>query len=460
MKNINIKGIIKKISCLSMVVVMLGITLSGCASKEDNSVKDLTVYYVKGTSYYSSALDFYSKLDSKINLKSVEFNTEDEMTNKLAGEMASGDGPDVILLSDKTTLDVYKSIRGENFADLTSYFTDDKDFSMDDYYQNIINGVKVNGKQYIVPFNFDVNTYYMKKSVKDKLQINKFDLSLNFGDFMKSVLNYQTQLQTDDNMELTLSALSSSGGVSLIASLCRTCGLKAVDESGNICVSKSDVQATFNVLKSIITETTKKKDALAANASGIDSYGHVDTFFCNFRNSPFTISILNGLLASKFNDSLTFEGIPNTNGDGGYNANIISYGVVNSNSKNISEGYKLIKYMMNYDYKSEYENYSLPVKKSAVSSILEKVKLGYKSYNVSTTESITTVPWDNDTVEDFNYLLEHITTASFANTKVEEIINNTMQGYISGTDSFDICYDKMINQLKLYLQEWYDRENN
>jgi len=449
----NSAGIIKKLSYISMAVVMSVMTLSGCASKEDNSVKDLTVYYVKGTSYYSSVLDFYGKLDAKIKLNAVEFDTEEAMTTKLAGEMATGDGPDVILLSDKTTLDVYKSIRGENFADLTSYFADDKDFSMDNYYQNIMNGVKVNGKQYIVPFTFDLNTYYMKKSVKDKLQINKFDLSLNFGDFMKSVLNYQTQLQTDDNMELTLSALSSSGGVSLIASLCRTCGLKAVDESGNICVSKSDVQATFNVLKAIINEITKKKDELAAKTSGIESYGHVDTFFCNMRNSPFTISILDGLLVSKFNDSLTFEGIPNTNGDGGYNANIISYGVVNSNSKNVAEGYKLVKYLLNYDYKADYESYSLPIKKATFANILDKVRTGYKSYQVSSTESITTLPWDNQTIESFNYILDHITTASYANTKVEEIINNTMQGYLSGTDSFDICYDKMINQLKLYLQE-------
>ena len=453
MKNISIVGIMKKMSYLLMVVVMLGITLSGCASKVDEGAKDLTVYYVKGTSYYSSALDFYSKLNSKIKLNMVEFDTEEEMTNKLAGEMATGAGPDVILLSDKTTLDVYKSIRGENFADLTSYFADDKEFSKDDYYQNIIDGVKVNGKQYIIPFTFDLNAFYMKKSIQDKLQIDKFDVTSNFGDFMKTILDYQKQLQTDDNMEVTLSALTSKKGVSVITSLCRACGLKSVDESGNICVSKSDVQATFNVLKAIIDESTKKKDALDSSTSGVEAYGRLDAFFCNVRNAPFTISVLDGILTSKFNDSLAFEGIPNTNGDGGYNANIISYGVVNSNSKNISEGYKLMKYLMNYDYKSEYESYSLPIKKSAVTNILDKVKIGYKSYQVSSTESISTLPWDNETIESFNYLLDHVTTSSFANAKVEEIINNTMQGFVSGTDSFDTCYDKMINQLKLYLQE-------
>jgi len=444
------KSIFKKKTCILIAVVMLTTVFVGCTSQKTVNDKELTVYYVKGTSYYSTVLDTYDNLDDNVKLNCVEFQTEDEMTNKLATEMAAGAGPDVVLLSSKTTLDIDKSIKGDNFADLTSNFADDSSYSADNYFKNIIDGVEVSGKQYIVPLTFDLTTYNMKKSVRDKLQLGKLDTSLNYGDFMNTVLSYQEQLQSDDNMELTLSAMSSNG---TLMSTAKTCGLKVIDENGQICISKNDFQLTFSIIKSMQNELLKKQATLKANATGREAYGYYDTYFYK-GNIATETAFLNAILSgTKFNDSLVFQGIPNIGGDGGYNANVTTYGVVNSKSINIQQSYKLLRFMMDYNFKSEYINECFSINKIVFADILDKIKLGYEKYTISSTEQYTSLPWDNELSDSFNYMMEHITTASVSNSKVWEIIQNIMQGYLDGTDSFDTCYDKMINQLNLYLQE-------
>ncbi|SEW22685.1 extracellular solute-binding protein [[Clostridium] fimetarium] len=185
-----------KIAIVSILVaIAIGITVFTClVKKPETGVKTLTVYYVKNTAYFEEALTFYKQLNTKIVLNMVAFEKEEELSEKLATDMATGTGPDVILFSDSTTLDVYKSCKGDNFADLSSYFSKDETYTDDKYFKNVIENIKTDGKQYIVPFTFKFTAYGMKKSVADKLQIKNLDSPMTYKDFMNNVLSYQKKL--------------------------------------------------------------------------------------------------------------------------------------------------------------------------------------------------------------------------------------------------------------------------
>lgn len=452
------KGIIGRIrrsGSLLLAVIFIMTVFTGCSKNETASVegKKLTVYYVKGTSYYSTALKEYDVLDSNVTFECVEFETEDEMKDKLATAMAEGKGPDVILLSDTTTLDVYKSIKGENFADLSSYFSKDSDYVADEYFKGVMDGVKVDGKQYIVPLMFDLNIYCMKKSVMDSLNITDLGSKSGFGEFMNAVSGYQNAIQAKSNTALSLRAVSTKKRLDGELAAIRACGLQAVDYSGKICLSKTDFKAAFSVIKAMYDEKQNKKSTLETTSTVKDLFGKADSFFYN-GNLPMGISVINGVLSAQ-DQSFVISGIPNVNANTGYNANLVNYGVVSSTSDNVEEGYKLLRYLMEYNSSSSKstEMLGLPIKKKLYEKTYIQLPNTNATVQASSTEQIKLVPWNTDLQASYNNIIDNITSTSLPNSKVESIITEAMQGYLKGTEGFDSCYDKMLSQLKLYLQE-------
>ena len=443
-----------KIAIVSILVaITIGITVFTCLGKKpETGVKTLTVYYVKNTAYFEEALTFYKQLNSKIVLDLVAFEKEEELSEKLATDMATGTGPDVILFSDSTTLDVYKSCKGDNFADLSSYFSKDETYTDDKYFKNVIENMKTDGKQYIVPFTFNFTAYGMKKSVADKLQIKNFDSPMNYTDFMNNVLSYQKKLaEMEDNEGPAVTSIGYGTGASAgpMGPTMKSMGINMIDENGDITITKSEFQSISSVLKELVDQSKKISESSVA---GLARYGLASSYFYN-GPVPVFFPILSSMLDSNYNDSLIFTGVPSTGEAKGYNASIKTFGVANNASKSKKEDYQLLKYMMDYNYKLDFwAGFGMSVNKKGFDDIYYELKHGNKRYDFGGNEYMTE-PWSEETEGYYNNLANNIVTSSFPNIKVEDIMYENMKDYYMGTAEFDSCYDKMISQLKLYAQE-------
>jgi len=440
-----------------LIATAIGITVFEClGNKSDNGEKTLTVYYVKDTAYFEDALSSYKELNTKIVLNMVAFETEEELSERLATDMATGTGADVILLSDSTTLDVYKSCKGDNFADLSSYFSKDENYTDDKYFKNIIENMKTDGKQYIVPFTFNFTAYGMKKSVADKLQIEKIDSSMNYTDFMKDVLSYQKQLagmETDGGSTVTSIGYGSGATMGSMGQMMRSMGINMIDENGNISITKSEFQSISSVLKEIVDQLAKNSQSSNTTVTGLVKTGLDSSYFYN-GPVPVFFPILSSMLDSNYIDSLIFTGVPSTGEVNGYNASIKAFGVANNASKFKKEDYQLLKYLMDYNYKIDFwADFGMSVNKKEFNDIYYELQHGNKKYDFSGGNVFKTAPWSEETKGYYDNLVNNIVTSSLPNIQVENIVWENMKDYFMGTEEFDKCYDKMISQLKLYTQE-------
>jgi multiple sugar transport system substrate-binding protein len=107
-----------------------------------------------------------SQPDIKVELINIaDFTT---MTTKVQTMVAGGTPPDVIMMGGEW-IPVFAA-KGV-FADLTSYIEKDKSFKVDDYFPNLIEAMKYNGKIYALPKDFNVNALYYNKDAFDKAGI-------------------------------------------------------------------------------------------------------------------------------------------------------------------------------------------------------------------------------------------------------------------------------------------------
>ena len=78
--------------------------------------------------------------------------------NKINTQLMSGQGPDLFGID---VLPYYRYATGGQLEDLSAYMSSDASFNMADYRQNILDAMKIGGKQYILPldYNFDLMGY-------------------------------------------------------------------------------------------------------------------------------------------------------------------------------------------------------------------------------------------------------------------------------------------------------------
>ena len=137
----------------------------------------------------------------------------------------------------------------------------------------------------------------------------------------------------------------------------------------------------------------------------------------------------------------------------GYRATVRDFRLVDAKSDCPEEAYKLLKYLMDYDF------YSLGVVYTAGTPVNRNV-FDSQLQNLSTITEITmgkstmTVsPMEEELVEKLERQMNQITSAGLPHPDTEQIFTETMGDYINGTADFDSCYQQMCSRLNLYLKE-------
>ena len=125
----------------------------------------LTIYgfdFIGGT--LRQAIDLF---EEKYPGVKVEYNQygQDEYINLLRTELPAGRGPDILLGGSSELPDIYKSMSTGVFTDLGPYMANDPEYDPADYYENIMEGGKLFGKQSILPVAFGINVLITTREV-------------------------------------------------------------------------------------------------------------------------------------------------------------------------------------------------------------------------------------------------------------------------------------------------------
>lgn len=154
----------KRIIALLLTIICVLIIFPSCTSEETEN-ENLTYYMVKNDGYpmdeiikkYNLYCD--KTLDKTYKIEIKEFDSEDEMLTKMSTEMMAGTGPDIFTLDQ--CLPFEKLMKNNSFADikeLAENDTSEDKLNFSDYNQLVIQCGQYNGRQYIVPCFYEINT--------------------------------------------------------------------------------------------------------------------------------------------------------------------------------------------------------------------------------------------------------------------------------------------------------------
>lgn len=107
---------------------------------------------------FSSMPEEKSTGESKTSINDPNAKAQNDYISRVNTELMTGGGPDILAMD---VLPYYKYAESGLLEDITPYMENDSEFNSDDYFQNILDVAKYNGKQYMLPidYSFDYAVY-------------------------------------------------------------------------------------------------------------------------------------------------------------------------------------------------------------------------------------------------------------------------------------------------------------
>ena len=93
--------------------------------------------------------------DVRVELQSMDV---EEFADRLRTELPAGRGPDVFFDCGFALPDIYKTMSTGIFTDLAPYMANDEEYRSEEYYDTVLKGGVMFGKQFIIPLTFGLNT--------------------------------------------------------------------------------------------------------------------------------------------------------------------------------------------------------------------------------------------------------------------------------------------------------------
>lgn len=422
-----------------------------CKQQEEDDWKEeeaeLMIYYVKDHPYFGTAMGRYISSHRHVKIKLTPFESDEELMNRLATEIAAGSGPDAVLLSSSSAFDVYKAVQSGNIAELSAYFDQDESFRREDYYEAVLEGGKLFGGQYLVPFEFVIDSFIVRQSTLKEIGYREEDLN-NFYD-MSDMLMAAAE-SADEN---TWMHILSGGGESQperAAILMETSAILLTEEDKRAPEDMDDFALLLELSKTL-QDDYDEKPALQEKMKS-DPIGML-------RDNILVISYTaNYLKARMYMEQMeqTLWGtecaiLPWRNRQGKVQPVLRGFGFVNQNSRHPYEAYQILRYIMDYD---DTWNTNLSVKKSIVSKQMESLTyyeiVAYE--DPETGEEIYTPKMDDEIRAETEAVLGDMGPAILHNTGYYKIATEGLIDYCQGMDK-EAVLASVQKEINRYLRE-------
>lgn len=427
-----------------MICIIVGLT--GCGNTDTEEIRTeagqkLTVYAVEGIDFYNRAVTAFQGKYKEMEINYVTFETEEDLARQYSNDVAMGTQPDVLLLTDETTIDVFKACKNYRFANLTPYFESDEGFYDVVYFEEAMKAGCYEQKQYIVPFRMEIPYYLISPKVTEQMDVKalrdadgqgQMELLMEAADIVKEKGIMEEGVFC---AQISMEELMRSSGISL-------CGMQ--DEELEL--QKEQIKLLCDYMK-YVEEDTKLQAAkresstdmmTMLNAAGIEQC--YDNPFYNGR-------VYDMLFEYAFGEDLEWILAKPVDDAEAYHADITKYGMADAESDNIRGAYQLLRFLMDFKTRMDF-GMEIYVHRSNTTTefvnMSELTSLG-AGMRVSAMGYSKYLRVEN--------MLNSLTDISIPNHKVEEIFLTVVGEYLKGNRAFDDMYMELENRLTIYWKE-------
>lgn len=433
--NILGKTIWKKLTTIILILSLSVVSLCGCGVFKSA----LTVYIVETDALYRDAISAFQK-ESDVKLKVVSFESYDEMKDRMNTEVMRGKGPDVLLFNSRyDSSDIFKMSSSGNLLELDEYVTS---LEEDTYFTAILEAGKTNGHQYFLPLSWNiVQAYSMQEKIVEK----------EYTDDLYSAFAMESDaLKNDDTMAASATQIRRSD---LLNYFLETAGIELIDsKSGALNDLKTETKQITDFVKVIYDDSEKVQEISTRYASDFSGAVAHFTYLTEEYSFMNNLRYYQTVYPQSVNDEMYFA--PFKNVFGGVTAQVVEYGAINANTNKEKQAWELLNYIMDYtgsmDFSKydEKEVYYAPINKEVFASYLKELAT-YSSHGPGYTVS----PLEEEWVQVLEEIPSMINATLIPKVSTGALVQEYMNPYLAGEDSFDNCYDKLLVRLEMYLEE-------
>ena len=170
-----------RILFIVLTITLLLVGLVGCGIPEET---DKLVLYTSDngcSSLLNPAVEIFRNLypDVEVAYEVVDPDTYQTMIRE---EVPAGQGPDLVLLQNKTLPDLYKTMSSGVFEDLNRYFDKDEEIDLADFVGPVMEAGVLKGKRTLVPLTYEVSLLLTTESILDEIGMTADELETCDGE--------------------------------------------------------------------------------------------------------------------------------------------------------------------------------------------------------------------------------------------------------------------------------------
>ena len=456
----------KKIRVMALILAaaLAVLPLSGC--REVIQVNNgLTIYASAETiNYWNRVLNGYRYAypDVAVDLVDLSDLTEREFSERLAGELMSGHGPDLFIVGEEfmKQRDIYKLMDSGAFADITKEISSHPELGNGDgegisksYNQIVMEQGVWKGKRYLLPICYRIPILLTSQGILDE---SGFDMD-QCGDLMGFIREAKPFVEAKEN---DLQAPRLFGGKAAFRNYAFWIGDGMFDYEGRrVTVDTPEFREASEFYRSLYAqeqEFVRSEDSLERWVFERNQ----KRLFENYERDIFSFHLCAAFVQG-YDRAVTF---PMRTVDGGIPASIVQAFAVNGNSPNVENACNFIDIALKkYQYAGM--TLAIPVLNAYASDILGNITMpelvwyysGY--YEDERGNPIELSGFDGDFsplpeefMEEFVSWTQSISCARFY-TPEQEKLYELMTPYYKGEADYETCIKKAQEQLTLYMTE-------
>jgi multiple sugar transport system substrate-binding protein len=370
--------------------------------------------------------------------------------NDLNTRILSGKGPD-IFMSGLLPYDNY--IPKNILADLSSLMASDKSFNTGDYYTNILDALKNNGKMYMLPVNFAFNGLIASKKVLDQEGISIDDSKWTWDDF-KSIA--EKLIKKDAGGSIIRTALPNISCNDMMDSIMIVNGSKFVDRSKKTASFDSpEFISILNVIKAFGDPKLANKGMKLGMPDVFDAAGRGSIVFYPTSMQDY---INYSMMKTAFNSDISLLKLPS---DGRSQADAFTSSQVysiSSNSKYKDKAWEFLKLLLSEDIQSQMDLNGFSVNKAAQQKKAQQAidmtaKGSVKIMMKGNSKAITPLPITQADIDYVNGYIPGLTRYSGTDDKISQIVRDETAAFFNGDKSVEETVKLIQDKVKLYLGE-------
>ena len=420
----------KKIYAVFLMVVIL--LNGGCSTQQ----QPFTVYVPGDNRQIKEAVAEFQKENSDLVMNIEEFEDLSELETRLSTELMSGKGPDVILMTEDMSIDVWKMVENQQFYDISGMLSDSEK-----YISAVLESGQYQEKQYLLPLSFSVMQLYTSEERLNQVTEGE---NLAFGAHVSEIMEVlYNDLQNATAEQGTI--VNQLGEEDILYRWMQSAGYDMLNEDFDETLFKQ-IADTWQQVEAHREEVSSIATQYANNFLGVIE--HV-TFMLE------DLQLTNNIryYATMYNDQAGKNMqviVPKT--DEGYHVRVTAWGGIKSSSDYVDEGIELLQSIMDYPISSDFfkygeEAYDLSINQENLAANVQEVI--EKTGRAKPTSKELREPYATQ-IQDF---ITQIVGAYIPNTAVGDIVQETLQPYIEGTSDFESCYEEMVGRLERYVSE-------